>query len=225
MIKDVLDGLKLVSEGIQNVKTIAKAVKDGTNYLKAKHPDVRDELRALLEELRKNMNVIKQASAVLTNFRFAVAKPSELERFNDYFIKSKTEAQQLHNQIDDLRTHCSKIRMHAEKITHSAASPAFAVFSLLGLNSPQREAELGKKLYEIAYGDLSIAYSAERMLGYLEEALKDIQNALGTGGAMDAKKIPDAARLLGQYGPAFEKLENEAAAASREITESAQNLI
>ena len=225
MIEGVLEGLKLVSEGIKNVKSIAKAVKDGTNYLKAKHPDARDEPRALMEELRKNMNVIKQASAVLTNFRFAITNPSDLARFNDYFIKSKTDAQQLLNQIDDLRTHCSKIREHAGKITHSAASPAFALFSLLGLNSPQREAELGSKLYEIAFGDLSRAYSAERMLGYLEEALKDIQNALGTGNTMDAKKIPGAAPLLAQYGSEFEKLENEAATAAIELTEWAQNLI
>src|ERR1035437_3870031 len=87
MVKDVLDGLKMVSEGIKNVKEIAEAVRDGTNYLKAKHPQVRDDLKALVEELRKSLNVVKQASAILTNFRFAVAadaKGLELARFNDY---------------------------------------------------------------------------------------------------------------------------------------------
>jgi hypothetical protein len=35
MVKDVLDGLKMVSEGVKNVKEIAEAVRDGTNYLRA----------------------------------------------------------------------------------------------------------------------------------------------------------------------------------------------
>jgi hypothetical protein len=42
---------------------------------------------------------------------------------------------------------------------------------------------------------------------------------------MNVRKIPDAAALLSRYASEFEKLEDEAAAASREITESAQNLI
>ena len=38
MIKDILDALKLVSDGIGNVKSILDAVKTGTNYLKTQLP-------------------------------------------------------------------------------------------------------------------------------------------------------------------------------------------
>ncbi len=228
MLKDVLDGLKMVSEGIKNVKDIAEAVRSGTNYLRAKHPDVRDDLKALVQELRKSLNVVKQASAILTNFRFAVAADArglELARFNDYFIKSKGQAQDLRDHIEDLRTHCSKIREHAVKITGSATAPGFAtLFGLLGLSSPAREAELGCKLDQLAYEDFQVANSADLMVTCLEEALKDIQNALGSGGMMRPDKIPDAAALLSQYGPPFEDMETEATTASREITELVKNL-
>jgi len=101
MVKDVLDGLKLVAEAIKSVKTIAEAIESGRNYLKARHPDVQADVRAMVAELGKSLVVIKRASAVLTNFRFAIvndAQGAELARFNNYFIQSKTDAQLLRDQ-------------------------------------------------------------------------------------------------------------------------------
>jgi len=108
MLKEVIDGIKMVAEGIESVKTIAEAVKSGKDYVKSKHPEVKSDLQAMIEELGKSIFVIKRASAVLTNFRFAVStdvKGTELTRFNEYFIQSKTETQHLSDHIEDLRTH------------------------------------------------------------------------------------------------------------------------
>lgn len=119
---------ELVTEGIDSVKTIAEAVKSGKDYIEAKHPEVRSDLRLMVDELQKSLLLIKRASAVLTNFRFAIyadVQGSELVRFNDYFIQSKTEAQHLENHIDDLRTHCSKIRKHGTKIGGEATVAGF----------------------------------------------------------------------------------------------------
>lgn len=128
MLKDMIDALKLVTEGIDSVKTIAEAVKSGKDYIEAKHPEVRSDLHLMVDELQKSLLLIKRASAVLTNFRFAIyadVQGSELVRFNDYFIQSKTEAQHLENHIDDLRTHCSKIRKHGTKIGGEATVAGF----------------------------------------------------------------------------------------------------
>src|SRR5690348_8150553 len=113
MVEDVVEGLKLVADGIKSVQSIADAVKSGREYLKARHPEVQTDLRAMLAEMGKSLFVIKRASAVLTNFRFAIAndaRGAELARFNDYFIQSKAEAQLLRDHVEDLRTHCSKVR-------------------------------------------------------------------------------------------------------------------
>ena len=223
MVKDVVDGLKLDADGIECVKTIADAIKSGREYLKVKHPEVQTDLRAMLAELGKSLFVIKQASAVLTNFRFAIAndvKGAELARFNEYFIQSKADAQLLHDRIEDLRTHCSKIREHGSKISGSATATGFAkIFGLLGLNSPERELELGERLDKLAYEDFAVANSAEQMLACLEGALKDVQNALGDGGSMYPENVPYAAALLAEYGPEFEKSEERAAEAVKEIRE------
>jgi hypothetical protein len=53
MVNDMIDGLKLVADGIESVKTIAEAVKSGKDYIKSKHPQVRSDLRAMVGELGK----------------------------------------------------------------------------------------------------------------------------------------------------------------------------
>lgn len=223
MLKDVVDGLKLVAEGIKSIKTIADAISSGKDYIKAKHPDIRNDLRLMVDELRKSILLIKRASAVLTNFRFAVSavgQDLELARFNDYFIQSKTEAQHLEDHIDDLRSHCSKVREHGSKIGGESSVSGFTkVFTLLGLNSPEREKKLGKQLDQLANEDFSVANSAQTMLTCLVGALRDVQNALGDGGAMHPENVPQAAVLLAKYGQEFERMEEQAAQAVKEIRE------
>lgn len=227
MLKEVVDGLKLVSEGIKSVKTIMDAVQSGRNYLRAKHPEVQNDLRELVAELRKSLLVIKQASAVLTNFRFAVAadtQGTDLMRFNDYFIKSKTDSQYLQDHIDDLRTHCSKVRDHAFRISESVGTGLAGIFALLGLNSPKNEKELAERLDKLSYEDFEVANSAQIMLTCLKEALTDVQNALGEGGAMYPENVPQAASLLSQYGRQFEMMEEQASDAMTAMTELVQEL-
>jgi len=227
MVKDVLDGLKAVSDGIESAQKIIEAVRNGKDYLKSTHPEVQGDLADMIAELRKTLNVVKQASAVLTNFSFAITTDSrgtELARFNDYFIKSKDDAQNLRNHIEDLRTHCSKIRERALHITDSATVDGFRrIFVLLGLKSPERETDLAKKLDQLAYEDFAVANGAETMLRCLESALRDVQNSLG-GTSMHPEKIPDAAALLSEYSLPFEYMEQKAMQAAREITSVALEL-
>jgi hypothetical protein len=229
MIKDILDGLKLVADGIDSVKSILEAVKTGANYLKTQHPDVQGEVRQLVVELGKSVGVVKQASAVLTNFRFAIAADSgshELARFNDYFIKSKTEAQFLRDHIDNLRTHCSNVRDHAARIGAASNSNAFtALFAtFLNLRDQAREKDLSEKLDKLAFEDFAVANAADAMVKWLEQSLSLVQNALGTGGAMYAQNIPAAAEVLTQLGPAFEKMESQSAQALTEVRQTANSL-
>jgi hypothetical protein len=228
MIKDVSDGLKLVKDGIDSIKTIVDAVQSGRAYLAATHPEVQMDLRLLVEELRKSLLFIKRASAVLTNFRFAVSddvQGLELTRFNNYYIQSKMEAQHLEDHIDDLRTHCVKIRDHSQRIAGEATATGFKkIFSLLGLNSPKREEELGQQLDKLAYEDFAVANSAAKMLDCLVTALKDIQNSLGVAGSMHSENIPKAAALLAEYGAGFEMTEEKAFEAVKYVRELVEDL-
>jgi hypothetical protein len=228
MLKDVVDGLKLVTDAIDSVTKIIAAVKSGQNYVRDKHPEVRADLKALVSELGRSMGVIKQSSAVLTNFRFAISADvsgSELTRFNDYFIQSKTQTQYLRDHVEDLRTHCSRIRDHATRISGAVTKEAFAkIFTFVGLNSPQREKDLGEELEKLAWDDFAVANSADRMLTCLEKSLRDVQDALGNGGAMYPQNVPAASALLAEYGHHFERTEEQAAAAIKEIRETVSTL-
>ena len=44
VVKDVVDSLKDVAEGIDHIRTVATAVRDGRDYLKLRHPDVRRDM-------------------------------------------------------------------------------------------------------------------------------------------------------------------------------------
>jgi len=62
------------------------------------------------------------------------------------------------------------------------------------------------------------------MLDCLITALKDVQNALGTSGTMHPKNISKAAKLLAKYGPEFEKTEDQAVQAVKDIRELVKGL-
>ena len=221
IIKEVTDGLETVTKTIENIKKIRKAVMEGKDYIQTKHPDVKNDLGLLLDEFRKTMNGVAKASAVLTNFRFAISTDlgsSELRAFNDYFITHKSQAKYLEDHLEDLRGHCSIIRQHAERIAGSATVSGFSgLFRMLGLNSPQRELELATMLDRLAYEDFADANSLEIMVNCLNLALNDVQNALGDRGAMYPKNVPMAAALLAEYAERFETLEKSAGNAEDEI--------
>ena len=73
--------------------------------------------------------------------------------------------------------------------------------------------------------DFAVANSAQKMLDCLTGALKDVQDALGTGGAMYPQNVPAAAALLGQFGPPFSDMEELAADSVRELRSVIEDLV
>jgi hypothetical protein len=228
MIKYILEGLKSVAEGIDSVQKISEAVRTGINYIAANHPEIKNDLKLLLEELNKSLRLIKRSSAVLTNFRFAVStdiEGKELSRFNDYYIKSKEEAYHLETHIEDLRTHCSKVREQSSNISGGYGVDSFKkIFGFLGLRSGEREQELAQTLDQLAYEDFAVANSAEIMLNCLTKSLQDVQDALGKNGTMKSSNIQKAASLLAEYGAKFEVTEEQAHEAIKIIQETVKQL-
>lgn len=221
LVKEVTDGVEAIAQAIESVRTIARAVREGKDYLAATHPEAQTDLKLMLAELRKTMNLVAEASAVLTQFRFAVsadARSGELARFNDYFIHHKGQADHLERHVDDLRGHCGKIREHASKIAGSATVEGFAkLFAWLGLRSTERELDLARKLDQFAYEDFQMANSARSMLALLKRGLDDVQDALGERGRMHAENVPAAASALADYGEAFRHLEGRARDAAEDL--------
>ncbi|MFX0197880.1 MAG: hypothetical protein ACFFCW_17295 [Candidatus Hodarchaeota archaeon] len=214
IVKEVADGIKLVADGIDNIRKIYDAIHDGKEYLETKHPDVKDDVAAMCIEMRKTLQAIATASSIITHFRFNVsgqAIESEPSRFNNYLIKYKTQAMNVESQLDSLRGHCHKIRDHAKKLEEKAKNAKLAgMLKLFGLSSDQREQELSNALDNIYDDEMQFHSNVWNMRMVLERSLEDIGKKLGPPGAMDAKNVPTAAKALGEYAEHFSKLESDA---------------
>ena len=56
VLKEIADSIKAVAEGLQHIRTVAKAVNDGLDYLKHRHPEIKKDLAATCAEMRNTSN-------------------------------------------------------------------------------------------------------------------------------------------------------------------------
>ena len=221
IVKEVSDGIKLVADGISNIRRIYEAIRDGKKYLETKHPDVRDDVAGMCVEMRKTLQAIAAASSIITHFEFNVttqAIAAEPSRFNDYLIKYKGEAMNVESQLHSLRGHCHKIRDHATKLEEKAKKASLAsMLKLFGLDSGQREKELYDALGSVYRDEMQFYSNVWNMRMTLERSLDDIGKKLGPPGAMNAEDVPAAAKALGEYEKHFRRLESDANHAALEL--------
>ncbi|MBN2196107.1 MAG: hypothetical protein JW751_25040 [Polyangiaceae bacterium] len=217
--QEVLDTIKAVAEGIGNVRKVVEAVRDGRAYLEQKHPGAKGHVLAMLEELRKDMALLREESSILTGFWFTVGSEASVATFNELCRKHRHKADELRGGFDALRGHCSLIRAHAIAMSASQMkpSPFLGVFELLGLASPRREAELAANLERLANEELTIVTMTGGLLTALKRSLDDVQAALGTDRNMDPANTRKAGTLLEMHSKAFEPLEIAARDAAAEI--------
>ena len=214
IVTEVSDGIKLVTDGIENIQKIYRAVRDGKNYLITKHPQVKLEVAEMIIEMRKTLQAIAAASSLITHFRFNVsdqAVQTEPSRFNDYLMQYKAEAQHIEILLDSMRGHCHKIRHHAENMEAEAGRANLAnMLKFFGLRSDEREKELSAALNRVYDEEMEFHSNVWNMRMILEKSLDDIGRKLGPPGTMDAKNVPEAAKALGEYATHFSKLESDA---------------
>lgn len=211
MIKDVIDCLKAVADGIEHIQTVAKAVRDGKDFLKAKHPEIRSDVVAMCSEMRNTCTAVAAASAVLTHFRFTVAGgalETEPARFNNHLIAHKEKAALVSQSLQAMRGHCHAIRDNVERLRQRAKSLNFdRMLLLFGVDSAARDHEVAEALQQIYDEEMQGYLLVQQLSTALERALADIANSLGPSGSMLPANVPLAAALLGEYADAFSALE------------------
>lgn len=207
ILKEIVDGITIVADSINNIKEIHTAIKDGKKYFEKAHPEIKKDVSAMCNELRKTCNAISTAASIITTFRFD-SSPGTIEAqpriFNNYFMKyinNKNEAQDL---IYSLKGHCSIVKQHAENISKGNTSTFWTFF---GLQSAQRELELAAMLEKI-YSDEQDFYSiVHRMADCMNKAIEDVMSTLCENGMMTSTKVPDASIKLLSYAKEFKTLE------------------
>lgn len=209
IVKEVSDAIDLITRNINNIRTLVEACQDGGKFLKAKHPDVRDDLGAMCHEMQKTLHAIAAASAIVTHFRFTVATHAmhtEPARFNDYLMQHKSQALEVRDQLESMRGHCHIIHQHADRMKEKAGSRG--LFSLIGIDSRARADELQAALEEIYNDEIAYHMTMSAMSEAVHRALDAVQDSLGPAGAMDPTNVPDAAEVLGAHADAFAGLES-----------------
>jgi hypothetical protein len=213
MVKEVVDILKEVAEGIEHIKKIADTVQTGTEYLKHHHPQVRADLSALCSELQNTSIAVAAASAVLTNFRFTISEPAretELPRFNDHLIAHKEKAAKMGRSLHAMRGHCKKIGAHVIRLQEERKLKGLKrLLQLLGIDSTERDQEFLENLQDIYDEEMQSYLLVDQLSRALQLSLDDIAAALGPAGKMLPENLPAAAALLGVYAEEFGKLESK----------------
>jgi hypothetical protein len=214
VVAEVRDGVKLVADGIENIRTIYSAMNDGKEYIDQLHPDVKKDLAAVCVEMRKTANAVATASAIITHFRFTTAghaKDLEPARFNEHLLESKSDVQDIEDQLNALRGRCGIIREHAQKLDIRARRGGLrSLFRLIGVDSEEREEQLGNALTRIYDDEMQFHHNVYGMRQTLESALEAVGSDLGPRGTMDPKNVPKAAATLGEYADIFNELESNA---------------
>src|SRR5688572_9567527 len=90
LIKDILDGIQLATDAVDNIKKLHEAVRSGKNYLANARPKVKEDVIAMFVEMRKTCNAVADAARLITHFRFNSSPgvvDNEPTRFNNEFMQ------------------------------------------------------------------------------------------------------------------------------------------
>ncbi len=222
ILKEVTDDIKIVSDSIKNIKSIYEAIKDGKKYIETQHPEIKSDVAAMCEEMKKTCAAIATASRVITNFRFNSSDmDKDPTRFNEWFIKYKTNKNEAGNLIRSLKGHCQKIKYHADKISQGNQD---SFWKYLGFNTEEKNKELGELLQGIYNDERDLYNTVYKMAESMNAAIEDVTEALCLNGMMHSSKVPEAALKLNEYRTIFKELETSAAKTEDNLNEIVQEL-
>lgn len=216
-----------VAELLRDTRELAEAVKNGRKYLAREHPEAKEDLNELLNQIRFTVVGLAKVTAVVTNFRFTtgdVYSASEASRFNGYVIAQKTLVAELHNNIHALKGSCDRIRDAHDRLNTLGADNRAGMFRLFSAERNAREYELANFMGIFYEHDQQMVDIVKRILNLSEQALTDANDTLGPSGSTYTSNVAVAASVLGIYAGAFRKSESELAALVETLDESISSL-
>jgi uncharacterized protein YoxC len=218
IIKDISDTVEIVAKSVKNIQEISKAVKTGVGYLKIKHPEVKDDLKAMCIELQKTCDAISKSSSVITHFKFngsPQAIQSEPTRFNEHYKEYKLNSTYAQNVILELKGSCFKIKQHIGK--YEEPSTGKSIFTFLGMHDQEKEDKLFEAVQRIYNDELDFINIVHHLGKAITESINHISKSMEHNNMMDYTLVPVAASLLNAYATQFLNLELSALEAKEEL--------
>lgn len=210
-LKEVKEGIEIVSKSISNIGAIIEAVQKGKGYLDKRYKDAKDDVCKILEEMNSTLITTSGATSIVTNFSF-IDDPrryaDDLREFNNRIVDLKSEIVSLRQNIDEYRGHCTEIKKHAENI--KKGKKLDYVFQVFGIDSKSENESLSDRLKTIYDEEKAHYVSVYALCDSLIKAIEHVHKTLGAPGLLKPEKVPEGQLLLAEYSTAFMKVESAA---------------
>ena len=219
-VDEVAALLRLVGEGITNVRSIVDAARDGHAYLHQHHKDAEKDLASLLEEIGKLTESLAEGASIVTHFAFTVSG-SDLDRqparFNDRLEQRQAVLDRFDSQLEKTKTSCATIGHHAHVLQQQAErSGRHNLFGLMNAGKKQAE-RMSVLLVEVYGNDTELLEEFKNIASAVRLALADVQSVLGPPGQGRPENVEAASERLGEYSKEFLRMEASADDTKREL--------
>ena len=169
------------------------------------------------------------ATAVMSGFRFVVGSPQaaekDLQKFRSYVIGQEKKVVALRGRIRKLKADCRKIgRLRDDLNARKNDGTWSSMFGLLGMRKSMRRDELASAISRFYADDQMMIDEIERLLDLSQQALAEVDQALGPPGHANPYNVPTAARMLGVYAQAFREPQQQLQGLLDELGEVAGQL-
>lgn len=213
LVKEIAETIKLLGDVVKSTRDIVEAANSGRKYLSRYHPEAQRDISKLLSQMQRAIEGLSNVTKVITGFRFVVALNSDfnrqvaeadIARLNDYLIEQRRKATKLRGRIRELKADCDKVRELRDKLDARTNSHSWgSMFELFGAKGKKRSQELHSALSSFYADDQQMIQLLNQSLDLAENALNDVENALGPPGIADPYNVPVAAQMLGLYAELF----------------------
>jgi len=217
-VSDVAEVIRMLGDVVRKTREIVETVNDGRKFLAAQHPEAKGDLTELLAQMQLTVEGLAEVTKVVSGFRFVTTgkvidrgtADRELARFNDYVIEQKKDIAKLKNRIRKLKADCEKVRVLRNNLDALSGTHSWgAMFGLFGDKARQRSLELAGYLGDFYADDQRMIDLFQQTLDLAQQAIRDVEAALGPPGIANPYNVPLAAEILRTYAVVFDKPEGE----------------
>jgi chromosome segregation ATPase len=218
LVSEIADVIRMLADVVRNTREIVDAVNDGRKFLASRHPEAQQEFSELLEQMQRTIEGLAEVTKVISRFRFVSdgstvdreTAERELGRFNNYVIEQNNDITKLKNRIRELKADCEKVRDLRDKLDARTETRAWgSLFGLLGAKEQKRAQELHSSLSNFYADDQRMIDLFCQTLQLAENAITDVEKALGPPGMANPYNVPVAASILGTYAVLFDAPQKE----------------
>jgi chromosome segregation ATPase len=218
LVREVVYLVKSLGDVVKSTREIINAVNDGREYLKRYYPNAQKELTDLLEQMQKAIEGLASVTKVISHFRFSIAGDSvdratadrDLRSFNDYVIAQQEEVSRLKGKIRKLKANCEEVRKLRDNLDARTKTRTWgSMFELFGSKARKRAQELHSVISNFYADDQEMIQLLEDTFKLAEQALADVEDALGPPATQNPYNVPIAAKVLGAYALLFQAPHDE----------------